>query len=307
MKGVVVVGAIYGGILLAGGIFAYFTKGSTVSLVSGGLVGLAVLAAARAMSRGKRWAWHGAVGIAAALAVSMPLLGGSVYAEPLPKRVLIVLTNTAKVPGSDRPTGVWASEYTVPYQVFSKAGFEVHVASPKGGKAPVDPRSGSEASVKRLASAWEKMHDTRALGAVKLQDYAGIFLAGGHGTMWDFPDHPVLTALVSEAIATNRPVGAVCHGPAGLLGAKGPDGRPLVAGRKVNGFTNAEERAANMTAVVPFLLEDRLRQAGGIFESGGVFQRFVVEDRGLITGQNPASADAVAERMVEVLKGRVAP
>jgi putative intracellular protease/amidase len=220
--------------------------------------------------------------------------------------VLIVLTNTAQVPGSDRPTGVWASEYTDPYQVFSKAGFEVHVGSPNGGKSPVDPRSGSEAKVKRIPSALDKMHNTKALGAVKLQDYAAIFLAGGHGTMWDFPNHPVLSALVSQAIATNRPVGAVCHGPAGLLGATAPDGKPLVAGRKVNSFTNAEERAAGMTSVVPFLLEDRLRQAGGQFESGGVFQRFMVEDRGLITGQNPASADAVAQRMVDLLKDRVA-
>lgn len=241
-----------------------------------------------------------------ALVVALNVLGGPASAENLPRRILIVLTNTASVPGSDRPTGVWASEYTYPYQVFRKAGFEVHVASPLGGKSPVDPRSGSEASVKRVPSAWEKMQDTRALASVKAHDYAGIFLAGGHGTMWDFPGHPVLTALVSEAIASNRPVGAVCHGPAGLLGAKGPDGRPLVAGRKVNSFTNAEERAAGMANVVPFLLEDRLRQDGGLFESGGVFQHFFVEDRGLITGQNPASADAVAERMVELLAGRVA-
>ena len=241
-----------------------------------------------------------------ALLITMSVLVGSANADPLPKRVLIVLTNTAQVPGSDRPTGVWASEYTDPYQVFSKAGFEVHVGSPNGGKSPVDPRSGSEEKVKRIPSAWDKMQNTKALGTAKLQDYAAIFLAGGHGTMWDFPNHPVLGALVSQAIATNRPVGAVCQGPAGLLGATAPDGKPLVAGRKVNSFTNAEERAAGMTTVVPFLLEDRLRQAGGQFESGGVFQRFMVEDRGLITGQNPASADAVAQRMVDLLKDRVA-
>jgi putative intracellular protease/amidase len=220
--------------------------------------------------------------------------------------VLIVPTNTAQVPGSDRPTGVWASEYTGPYRVFSKAGFEVHVGSPNGGKSPVDPRSGSEEKVKRIPSAWDKRQNTKALGSVKLQDYAAIFLAGGHGgTMWDFPNRPALGALVGQAIATNRPVGAVCHGPAGPLGATAPDGKPLVAGRRANSFTNAEERAAGMTTVVPFPLEDRLRQAGGQFESGGAFQRFMVEDRGLITGQNPASADAVSQRMVALLKDRV--
>lgn len=231
--------------------------------------------------------------------------GPAAGAEPLPKRVLIVLTNTAQVPGSSRPTGVWASEYTDPYQVFTRAGFEVQVASPKGGKAPVDPRSGSESQVQRLPSAWQKMQNTLPLSQVNLKDYAAIFLAGGHGTMWDFPNHAVLGRLVGEALATNRLVGAVCHGPAGLIGARLPDGTPVLAGRRVNGFTNAEERAAGMTDVVPFLLEDGLRQAGGRFESGGVFQNFMVEDRGLITGQNPASADAVAERMVVVLKERV--
>jgi len=225
-------------------------------------------------------------------------------ADSLPQRVLIVLTNTATVPGSDRPTGVWASEYTDPYRVFTQAGFEVHVASPQGGQSPVDPRSGSEEQVQRISSAWEKMQDTRPLDQLRMQDYAAIFLAGGHGTMWDFPDHPVLGRLVGEALAANRLVGAVCHGPAGLLGARTPDGAPVLAGRRVNGFTNAEERAAGMTRVVPFLLEDRLRQEGGRFESGGVFQRFMVEDGGLITGQNPASADAVAERMVELLRGK---
>jgi putative intracellular protease/amidase len=149
------------------------------------------------------------------------------------------------------------------------------------------------------------MQNTLPLGQLALDAYAAIFLAGGHGTMWDFPNNPALGRLVGGALDTNRPVGAVCHGPAGLIGARLSDGTPVLADRRVNGFTNAEERAAGMTHVVPFLLEDSLRQAGGRFEAGGVFQNFMVEDRGLITGQNPASADAVAERMVEVLKERV--
>lgn len=230
-------------------------------------------------------------------------LVGSALAQS-PGRILIVLTNTAQIPGTTKPTGVWYTEYTDPYEVFVKAGYEVHTASPLGGKAPVDPRSGSEAKVQRIPDAWNKMQNTRELAKVKLTDYVAVFLAGGHGTMWDFPNNPALATLVSQAIATGRPVGAVCHGPAGLLSAVAPDGKPLVAGRKVNGFTNAEESAAGMTDEVPFLLEDRLRKLGGLFESDGVFREHVVEDRGLVTGQNPASADAVAERIVALLKAR---
>lgn len=235
------------------------------------------------------------------LMISFAGISSVADADALPNRVLIILTNTAEVPGTDRPTGVWASEYTHPYQVFTNAGFEVDVASPKGGRSPVDPRSGSDAFVKNIPSAWEKMQNTKRLEDLAVNDYAAIFLAGGHGTMWDFPDNPVLSKWISEAVAAGRIVGAVCHGPAGLIGAKAPDGSPLLSGRRANGFTNAEERAAGMTEVVPFLLEDRMRDMGALFEAGPVFQRFMVEDRGVITGQNPASAEAVAARMVELL------
>lgn len=219
-------------------------------------------------------------------------------------RVLIVLTNTARVPGSERPTGVWATEYTDPYLVFTKAGLSVDVASPRGGIAPIDPRSGSPERVKAVAGAWEKMQATAVLAGVLLDDYAGVFLAGGHGTMWDFPDDPALKSIVERAFERGLPLGAVCHGPAGLLSAKKGDGTFWIAGRRVNGFTNDEERAAGMTNVVPFLLEDRLRAAGGRFESSGVFRRHVSVDGMLVTGQNPASADAVAEKMVELMRAR---
>ncbi|MCU0968921.1 MAG: type 1 glutamine amidotransferase domain-containing protein [Rubrivivax sp.] len=220
------------------------------------------------------------------------------------QRVLIVLTNTAVVPGSSRRTGVWASEYTEPFEVFSRAGYEVHVASPAGGPSPVDPRSGSEDQVRRLPEAWQAMQQTRRLADLRAEDYAAVFLAGGHGTMWDFPDSAELASLVAAMFERDRPLGAVCHGPAGLLGARKADGTPWIAGRRVNGFTNAEEAAAGMTRVVPFLLEDRLRAAGGRFESGGVFARHVVVDGNLVTGQNPASSIAVAEAMVEQLQRR---
>lgn len=220
------------------------------------------------------------------------------------ERVLIVLTNTAVVPGSNRRTGVWASEYTEPFEIFRRAGYEVVVASPAGGPSPVDPRSGSEDQVKRLPEAWQAMQSTKRLADLRADDFAAVFLAGGHGTMWDFPESPDLARIVAATLGAERPLGAVCHGPAGLLGARKSDGTPWIAGRRVNGFTNAEEAAAGMTRVVPFLLEDRLRAAGGRFDGGGVFARHVVVDGNLVTGQNPASSIAVAEAMTAQLQRR---
>lgn len=249
----------------------------------------------------RRRRWIGGVGaLGCAAALNWPGAGFAAGKD----RVLIVLTNTARVPGSERPTGVWASEFTDPYLVFTKAGFSVDVASPRGGVAPIDPRSGSAERVKAVPGAWDKMQATAPLARARLDDYAGVFLAGGHGTMWDFADDPALKALVERAFEREVPLGAVCHGPAGLLSAKKGDGTYWIAGRRVNGFTNDEERAAGMANVVPFLLEDRLRAAGGRFESSGVFQRHVAVDGMLVTGQNPASADAVAERMVELMRAR---
>lgn len=179
------------------------------------------------------------------------------------ERVLIVLTNTAKVPGTERATGIWASEFTDPWRVFSEAGYEVHVASPRGGIGPIDPRSGSADSVKRIPEAWAAMQATRPLAELKSGDYATVFLSGGHGTMWGFPDDPNLRRIVEETLGRSAAVGAVCHGPAGLLSARKADGTPWVAGRRINGFTKLEEAAAGMKSVVPFLLEDRLRALGG--------------------------------------------
>ena len=158
--------------------------------------------------------------------------------------MLIVLANTARVPGSGRATGVRASEYTEPYEVFSAAGLEVHAASPLGGMAPIDPRSGSADQVERLPTAWAAMKATRPLSSVKAEDYVGVFLAGVHGAMWDFQDNADLRRLVEALMSRKAPVGTVCHGPAGLLSARRPDGSPWIAGRRVNGFTNAEEAAA---------------------------------------------------------------
>lgn len=222
------------------------------------------------------------------------------------QKLLVVMTSTGKIPGTDRPTGLWWSEFSEPYAIFRNAGFEVDVASIAGGPVPVDPRSGGDDRAKRDAEAWAVSRTTQPIGKMQLAPYAGIFLPGGHGTMWDFPDNPALAQLVGNAVDAGVPVGSVCHGPAGLLGARRKDGQPVVAARRVNGFTNAEESAAGMTGVVPFLLETRLRELGGRFENAGVFAAFAVRDGALITGQNPASSERAASLMLKAIAERSA-
>ena len=194
-------------------------------------------------------------------------------------------------------------QYTDPYEVFTAARLDVHVALPMGGVAPIDPRSGSADPFKRLPSARAAINATRPLSSPKAEDFVGMMLAGGHGTMWDFADKADLRLSVEALMARNAAVGAVVHGPAGLLSARQPDGAQWIGGRRVNGITNAGEAAAGMSSVVPFMLEDRLRTAGGKFESSRVCARHVGVEGALITGQNPAPTTGVAEAMVRHLQG----
>lgn len=239
-----------------------------------------------------------------ALLAALVLFGGFTAGAQTP-RVLIVATSHSQALGG-RVTGLWLSELTEPYWVFRDAGLEVDITTIKGGSPPIDPRSGSEASVSGALR-----NDSRALAAFRQAPpldsvggdaYDAVFLAGGHGTMWDFPAHRSLAALVSAAFRAGKPVAAVCHGPAGFLGATDADGRPIVAGRRVTAFANDEERAAGWTAAVPYLLEDRLRSQGARFADGGVYRNHAVRDGNLITGQNPMSAAAAARLVLEALR-----
>jgi putative intracellular protease/amidase len=213
-------------------------------------------------------------------------------------------------------TGVWFEELSTPYYAFLDGGASVDIASILGGPAPVEPKSQkalgeNSASVDRFLrdkEAQAKLANTKKIAASDWQNYDAIFLPGGHGTMWDLPQSEELAKLLTDAFASHRVVAAVCHGPVGLVNAKAPDGRPLVAGRKVSAFTNSEEDAVGLTPVVPFLLETRLRELGGIFERGRDFEPYAVADGNLVTGQNPASSEQVAELVLTRLseKGAVA-
>jgi putative intracellular protease/amidase len=228
-------------------------------------------------------------------------------------RMLIVLTSHNTLGDTGRPTGFHWEELATPYWTFRDAGFDVDLASIAGGPVPHDPGSlkadmaANTPSVARFVDDSEAMaalKNARAVSEVDAAHYDGVFLPGGHGTMWDFPTSTALSDLVGTLFDADKVIAAVCHGPAGLVAATRADGRPIVEGRRVNSFTNAEEAAINLTDEMPFLLETRLRERGALFEGSANFQAHAVQDGNLITGQNPASAAAVAQHVVEAVKAR---
>ena len=226
-------------------------------------------------------------------------------------RMLIVLTSHTSLGDTGRATGFYYEELAVPYWAFTDAGFAVDIASVQGGPGAHDPSSlkadaaARPESVRRFLAdpaAMAKLADTLPVGAADPARYDGVFLPGGHGTMWDLPGSEPLARLVGALFDAGKAVGAVCHGPAGLVSAKRADGRPIVKGRRVNGFTDAEEEAAGLTAAMPFPLESRLRELGAHFEGGPNFQLYAVRDGNLATGQNPASSALVAAQVVNILR-----
>lgn len=229
-------------------------------------------------------------------------------------KILIITTSAATMGTSDDPTGLWLEELTTPWYAFVDAGADLTLASIAGGKIPVDPRSlkpagENDASVERAlndATFQRLIADTPKFDTLVASGYDAILLPGGHGTMFDYPQNAALARLVADFDAAGKVVAAVCHGPAGLVGARKADGTPVVAGRRVAAFTDSEERAAGLDKAVPFLLETRLKELGARHESGPDFKPFALRDGNLVTGQNPASAEPLAKLVMEALAARVA-
>ena len=225
------------------------------------------------------------------------------------KKILVVLTGTEKYPNLNRATGVWLGEAVHFVEKVEAAGYEVDYVSPKGGYTPIDPHS--------LAMAepidWEWYHDKafmNRLGAtlkpseVNPADYGVIYFVGGHGVLWDFPDNEELQAISRKIYEDGGIVSSVCHGPAGLLNIKLSDGSLLIDGKQVTGFSNEEERLAELDQYVPYLTEDELVKRGANYKKADEpWQSFAIEDGRLITGQNPASGGAVADLVIAQLKG----
>ncbi|MCJ2048856.1 type 1 glutamine amidotransferase domain-containing protein [Methylobacterium sp. J-070] len=223
-------------------------------------------------------------------------------------KILMVLTSHDKLGDTGRKTGFWLEELAAPYYVFKDAGAEIVLASPKGGRPPLDPKSSEPDFQTDFTRRFEAdaeanalLADTVRLAGVSHDGFDAVFYPGGHGPLWDLAEDPASVRLIEATLQAGKPVTLVCHAPGVLRHAKTPKGRPLVEGKDVTGFSNSEEEAVGLTAVVPFLVEDELRRNGGRFSKAGDWQPYVVADGLLITGQNPASSEPAAERLLQRL------
>ncbi len=225
-------------------------------------------------------------------------------------RVLMIVTSNNRMGSSGKPTGFWAEELAVPYYLLVDAGVAVDLATPAGGPAPIDPssikpRGENEAIVERFlgdAALQARLSDTPRVSSLDAAGYDAVFFPGGHGTMWDLPLDAGVTRAVEETFARGKLIASVCHGAAGLVTARRPDGLPIVKGMRINAFTDAEEAAVGLTQVVPFALESRLRQLGARFEAAPNWQPFAVRDGQVVTGQNPQSSELVARHVLDALR-----
>ena len=216
--------------------------------------------------------------------------------------VLMVLTSHDRLGNTGHPTGFWVEEFAAPYYVLADAGVTLTLASPAGGQPPVDPKSAlpefqTDATRRFDADPALKarLAGTVRLAGLKADDFDAVFYPGGHGPLCDLATDPDSVALIEDFVRQGKPVAAVCHAPAVLLRTRTAEGQPLVAGRQVTGFSNSEEDAVGLSAVVPFLLETALRAEGADYRKGPDWGSFVVEDGLLITGQNPASSASAAQ------------
>jgi putative intracellular protease/amidase len=218
-------------------------------------------------------------------------------------KILFVVTSHDTKGSTGEKTGYYLGEVSHPWEVLTKAGFEIDFVSPKGGNPPVD---GFDLTDETNKLFWEdayyqkKISNSMKPNEVNPEEYA-IYFAGGHGAMGDLADNKEIAEIAARIFEKNGVVAAVCHGPAGLVNVKLKDGSYLVSGKKINGFTNEEEAIVKLTNVVPFLLEDKLKERGGIFEKSEPWQNHVTVAQRLVTGQNPQSAKAVGEAMVKLL------
>lgn len=223
-------------------------------------------------------------------------------------KILMVLTSHDQLGNTGKKTGFWLEEFAAPYYTFKDAGAEITVVSPAGGQPPLDPKSdepsAQTAETDRFSNdtaAQQVLANTGLLADVNVEDFDAVFYPGGHGPLWDLAEDKHSIALIEAFARSNKPHGFVCHAPGVLRHVAGTDGKPLVAGRAVTGFTNSEEEAVGLTQVVPFLVEDEFKRLGAQYSKKDDWQVYVVEDGQLVTGQNPASSSAVAEALLKKL------
>lgn len=225
-------------------------------------------------------------------------------------KILFVLTSHSELGNTGRKTGFWIEEFASPYYVLADAGAIITIASPAGGQPPVDPKS-EEADAQspstqrfyRDMEAIDKVAYSLKLSDINTTDYDAVFYPGGHGPLWDLATNKTSIKLIEDFYNSQKPVAFVCHAPAALIGVKAEDGQPLVKGKKVTSFSDTEEEGVGLTKVVPFLLESELTKLGAHYSKGADWSSFTQHDGLLITGQNPASSEAVANLLLKTLRG----
>lgn len=221
----------------------------------------------------------------------------------------MILTSHDELGNTGHKTGFWLEEFAAPYYTFIDAGADVTLASPKGGQPPLDPKSDDPSAqtdaTKRFkadTAAQQALASTVTLDTIKADDFDAVFYPGGHGPLWDLAEDKKSIAFIEAMYNAGKPVAAVCHAPGVLRHVKAANGEPLVKGKSVAGFTNTEEEAVQLTNVVPFLVEDMLKENGGEYSKGADWAPYVVSAGNLITGQNPASSEKAAEELLAMLK-----
>ncbi|MGA8855106.1 MAG: type 1 glutamine amidotransferase domain-containing protein [Christiangramia sp.] len=224
-------------------------------------------------------------------------------------KVLFVLTSHDELGDTGNKTGFWIEEFANPYYKLLDKGVDITVATPRGGKAPIDPSSDTEDTqtedtkrFKKDEAAQKVINNTEVLSKMNPADYDAVFYPGGHGPLWDLSKDKDSIELIETFNAAKKPIGFVCHAPAALKNVKAENGEPLVKGKKVTGFTNTEEEAVQLTDVVPFLVEDMLKENGGVYSKAGDWEEYALVDGNLVTGQNPASSGLVAQKLYDMLK-----
>lgn len=224
------------------------------------------------------------------------------------QEILIVLTSHEDLGNTGHKTGFWIEEFTTPYYHLIDNGAKVTLASPDGGQPPIDPTSAQEENQTESTKRYDKdealkeqLKATHKLSEVSAKDYDAVFYPGGHGPLWDLAESDTSAKLIEDFYKANKPISFVCHAPAALKKVKDESGEPLVKGKKVTGFTNSEEDIAGLTEVVPFLVENMLKENGGDYSKGKDYEEYALEDGLLITGQNPASSKKVAELLLDQL------
>jgi putative intracellular protease/amidase len=222
----------------------------------------------------------------------------------------MVLTSHDRLGNTGKKTGFWLEEFAAPYYILKDAGMDITLASPKGGQPPLDPKSDDPASETDAMRRFKEDKKTQAalantipLSEISPDEFDAVFYPGGHGPLWDLSEDRHSTNLIETLYAAGKPVAAVCHGPAAFRAARAPDGSPIVRDKSVTGFSNSEEAAAGLTDVVPFLVEDMLKQNGGDYSKAADWQPHAVTAGNLITGQNPASSESTAKALLAQLAG----